>query len=120
MTTATWLRAPIQLFARGIPQVYYVGLLAGENDLRAVERTGDGRAINRHDYEMAEVEAALRRPVVQRILELVRLRAVHPAFRGGLTVEAPDRASLRLTWSHDAARCVLEVDVVSGQITVTS
>ena len=40
----------IQLFARGVPQVYYVGLLAGENDLEAVERTGEGRAINRHDY----------------------------------------------------------------------
>ena len=26
----------IQLFARGVPQVYYVGLLAGENDHQAV------------------------------------------------------------------------------------
>ena len=40
----------IQLFARGVPQIYYVGLLAGENDHDAVERTGEGRAINRHDY----------------------------------------------------------------------
>ena len=34
----------IQLFARGVPQIYYVGLLAGANDHAAVERTGEGRA----------------------------------------------------------------------------
>ena len=42
----------IQLFARGVPQIYYVGLLAGENDHEAVDRTGEGRAINRHDYSI--------------------------------------------------------------------
>ena len=54
----------IQLFARGVPQIYYVGLLAGANDREAVARTGEGRAINRHDYPMAEVTEALSRPVV--------------------------------------------------------
>ena len=56
----------IQLFARGVPQIYYVGLLAGENDHLAVSETGEGRAINRHDYSTAEVDAAISRPVVQR------------------------------------------------------
>lgn len=32
----------IQFFVPGIPQVYYVGLLAGENDMGGVEKTGDG------------------------------------------------------------------------------
>src|SRR5204863_407222 len=64
----------IQLFARGIPQIYYAGLLAGENDLAAVENTGDGRAINRHDYTTEEISSALQRPVVGRVVELVRLR----------------------------------------------
>ncbi len=50
----------IQLFARGIPQLYYVGLLAGENDDAAVERTGEGRAINRHDYTIAEIDDGTR------------------------------------------------------------
>ena len=49
----------IQLFARGVPQIYYVGLLAGANDHAAVERTGEGRAINRHDYTRARSTAAL-------------------------------------------------------------
>jgi sucrose phosphorylase len=109
----------IQLFARGVPQLYYVGLLAGENDAEAVGRTGEGRAINRHDYTAPEIEAALQRPVVRRLLELVRLRRSHPAFRGRLTVETPDGSSLRMSWSDDPHICILDVDIASGQVRVT-
>jgi len=108
----------IQLFAKGVPQIYYVGLLAGANDSAAVERTGDGRAINRHDYSIEEVDDALRRPVVGRVLELVRLRNVHPAFEGRLDV-AGEGSSLRLTWHNGEAACSLEVDLTSGRAAVT-
>ena len=50
----------IQLFARGIPQLYYVGLLAGANDHEAVAGTGEGRAVNRHDFSTAEIETGTR------------------------------------------------------------
>lgn len=110
----------IQLFARGIPQVYYVGLLAGTNDHAAVERTGEGRAINRHDYALEEILAALERPVVRRILELVRLRASHPAFAGDLDVATRGRGSLRLAWTNDRHRCALDVDLHSGGFSVTA
>jgi hypothetical protein len=58
--------------------------------------TGDGRTIDRHNYTRAEVSAALRRPVVKRLLELVRLRNSHPAFDGSLGVETDGQHSLRL------------------------
>ncbi len=45
----------IQLFTPGIPQIYYVGLLAGRNDMTAFEHTHDGREINRHSYTVAEI-----------------------------------------------------------------
>jgi sucrose phosphorylase len=101
----------IQLFAPGIPQVYYVGLLAGANDEAAVQAHGEGRAINRHDYSLAEVESALRRPVVQRLLRLIRLRNEHPAFRGELTVFDAPACELRLEWRQDDAFARLEVDL---------
>jgi sucrose phosphorylase len=107
----------IQLFAKGVPQIYYVGLLAGANDSAAVERTGDGRAINRHDYTVEEVHEALRRPVVGRVQELVRLRNTHPAFDGALDV-AVDGGSLRLTWRNEEATCSLHVDLASGNAVV--
>ena len=56
----------------------------------AVERTGDGRAINRHDYPRRDPRA-LDRPAVGRILDLVRLRNTHPAFDGVLRVHARRR-----------------------------
>jgi sucrose phosphorylase len=117
----------IQLFARGVPQVYYAGLLAGENDLDAVARTGEGRAINRHDYATGEIDAALQRPVVRRLLDLVRLRNTHPAFDGELTVTSDadagaggdaDPRRLRLRWDHGEASVALDVDLVAGRATV--
>ena len=39
----------LQFFVPGIPQVYYVGLLAGAND-EAASASADGREINRHNY----------------------------------------------------------------------
>lgn len=109
----------IQLFARGVPQIYYVGLLAGENDLAAVERTGEGRAINRHDYTEAEIEAALRRPVVGRLLDLIRVRRTHPAFEGELEVDLEGSSVLHLRWRHGLAECALDVDVRTGVFRVS-
>lgn len=108
----------IQLFARGIPQVYYVGLLAGANDYAAVDRTGEGRAINRHDYTLAEIDGALARPVVRRLVELIRLRTSHRAFSGSLMVDAPAGQLLRLTRTAGPHRCVLSVDLATGGIDI--
>jgi sucrose phosphorylase len=110
----------IQLFARGVPQIYYVGLLAGENDHRAVDESGEGRSINRHDYTVTEVETAVRRPVVQRVLDLVRLRYSEPAFSGRLDVSTVDPATLRMTWHVGDDVCELEVDLRSGGASITT
>ncbi|UZF56539.1 sucrose phosphorylase [Gordonia polyisoprenivorans] len=72
----------LQLFVPGIPQVYYVGLLAGGNDMELLDRTGVGRDINRHHYTHAEIAEDLRRPVVGALLALCRFRNTHPAFDG--------------------------------------
>jgi sucrose 6(F)-phosphate phosphorylase len=109
----------IQLFARGIPQIYYVGLLAGENDAAAVARLGDGRAINRHDYPASEIAVALDRPVVRRVVELVRLRNEHAAFDGALEVVSDHDGRLELRWRNGDATCALEVDLVAGRTTVS-
>jgi sucrose phosphorylase len=108
----------IQLFARGVPQIYYVGLLAGENDRTAVARTGEGRAINRHDYTRDELNLALARPVVKRLIELIRLRNTHPAFDGELEVENPNPRELWLRWHDSDAMCSLHVDLETGSVSV--
>ena len=109
----------IQLFARGIPQVYYVGLLAGSNDARAVEESGEGRSINRHDYSGPEILAALARPVVDRVVSLVRLRNTHPAFDGNMNVMTEGHL-LRMRWEHGVSRCELTADLREGTCRVRS
>jgi sucrose 6(F)-phosphate phosphorylase len=108
----------IQLFAKGVPQIYYVGLLAGRNDDAAVDRTGDGRAINRHDFDHREIENALARPVVARIIDLVRQRNTHPAFGGEMCVETEGDHCLRLKWTAGAALLALELDLRVGRADV--
>ncbi len=106
---ATIAARAIQFFAPGQPQVYYVGLLVGENDADEVERTGERRAINRHNYTTGEVITAMRKPVVRRLFDLIRFRNTFPAFEGDFQVEPCDDLSLRLSWRKDSTFCRLVV-----------
>lgn len=106
------LARAVQLFVPGVPQIYYVGLLAGRNDMELLARTGVGRDINRHHYTREEIERDLDRPVVRRLLELVRLRNTHPAFDG--TFRAGGKGSaVVLTWESGEHRVRLEADVAT-------
>ncbi|EGS0852319.1 sucrose phosphorylase, partial [Listeria monocytogenes] len=64
----------IQCFAPGIPQIYYVGLLAGKNDIDLLEETKEGRNINRHYYTIDEIKNEVKRPVVKALCNLLRFR----------------------------------------------
>jgi sucrose phosphorylase len=101
----------IQFFCPGIPQVYYVGLLAGVNDIELVERTKNGRDINRHAYDLDEIEQEIQRPVVQRLLRLMTFRSSYPAFDGDFTIEATPENQVGLTWRKDRYAATLHVDL---------
>ncbi len=107
----------IQLFVPGIPQVYYVGLLAGENDMDLLARTGIGRDVNRHHYSRSEVEAALTRPVVRAQVAGLRLRNAHAAF-AGTCAWAIDGSRGSLVWTDGDARASLTFDAATGTFEV--
>ncbi len=109
------LARAVQFFLPGIPQVYYVGLLCGSNDMVLLERTGVGRDINRHRYGTQEVLAELERPVVQDLLSLIRLRNSHPAFQGELRVGRSPPHVLALRWEAGEARAELIADFAAGR-----
>ena len=108
--TAYLIARAVQFFLPGVPQVYYVGLLAGENDMALLERTGVGRDINRHHYSRTEIDAALHKPVVQALLRLIGLRNQHPAFAGSFTLLDSRAQILALRWTHGAHVAELTVD----------
>ena len=108
----------IQFFLPGVPQVYYVGLLAGHNDLDLLARSGVGRDINRHHYPRAEIDADLQRPVVQDLLRLIRLRNQHPAFNGQFALLPSAADVLALRWVHGSAQAELQVNLHSKACTL--
>jgi len=112
------LARAVQLFIPGIPQVYYVGLLAGKNDTQTFTKTGVGRDVNRHNYTMKEWEHGLRQKVVQRLFNLMHIRNTHPAFGGKFTVKQKDTDTLLLHWQHDDMWAEAEVHLKTKKVVV--
>lgn len=108
----------IQLFVPGIPQVYYVGLLAGTNDMDLLGRTGVGRDVNRHYYTPDEVALDLARPVVRAQLEALRHRTAHAAFDGTFSWDVRG-ARARLMWAAGDDRAELAFDVADASFSMT-
>ena len=109
----------LQFFLPGVPQVYYVGLLAGHNDMDLLAQTGVGRDINRHRYSAAEIEAQLQRPVVQALCALIRLRNTHPAFQGAFERLPAEPGQLHLRWQHGPHWADLELHLAARRHTLT-
>ena len=65
-------------------------MLAGSNDIELMERTKNGRDINRHYYSLDEVETEQHREVVSQLKQLMELRNSNPAFNlnGSISVES--------------------------------
>lgn len=107
----------IQAFAPGIPQLYYVGLLAGKNDLKLLEETKEGRNINRHYYSNEEIAEEVQRPVVKSLLNLFSFRNQSEAFdlEGTIDVETPTAYSIVIKRQNKdkSVTAVAEIDLQS-------
>ncbi|WP_057490994.1 sucrose phosphorylase [Streptococcus orisasini] len=113
----------IQAFAPGIPQVYYVGFLAGRNDLDLLEKTKEGRNINRHYYTSEEIAQEVKRPVVKALLKLFTYRNQSKAFDldGSIAVSNPDENTLIITRRNAAetveARAEINLKTLAYRVT---
>lgn len=109
----------IQFFAPGVPQVYYMGLLAATNDMDLLTRTGVGRDINRHYFQREEVKVALRKPVVRALIRLIRFRNDHAAFQGAFHLESTDATLIGQRWVNGRDWARLDVDLVRLVATIS-
>ena len=113
------LSRAIQFFAPGIPQVYYVGLLAGANDIELIERTKTGRDINRHSYTVDEVNREVRRSIVQRLLRLMRFRNSCKAFSGTFQILPTQQVNeLKLAWKSGEEVAMLSANLATFSFSV--
>jgi len=108
----------IQFYTPGIPQVYYVGLLAGKNDLKLLEETKIGRNINRHYYSLDEVKEEVTRPVVKKLFELMRFRNNYPAFNGNFSILPAKTHELQIEWKKGELKTTLKVDLKLMQMEI--
>ena len=114
------LARAIQFFAPGIPQVYYVGLLAGENDIELMERTKNGRDINRHYYTLKDIENEQERNIVKQLKQLMELRNSCAAFNldGKIEIDATDD-KLTITRSYGKNSVTLNADLTSHKFNIS-
>jgi sucrose phosphorylase len=92
------LARAIQLFSPGIPQIYYGGLVAAENDMQLLEKTKVGRDINRPYMNFEEIDLALEKNVVKELLNLIDFRNHHESFHGKFEVMDYGDDHLYIRW----------------------
>jgi sucrose phosphorylase len=109
----------LQFFAPGIPQVYYIGLMGGRNDMELLARSAVGRDINRHYYKPAEIKKALKLSLVQKQIELIRIRNTHPAFDGEVSMKVPKEHEIEIKWTLDKQWIKLHVDLSAPSASIT-
>lgn len=109
----------VQFFAPGIPQVYYVGLLAGKNDVEALKRGEELRSINRHTFSEEEIDKALESPMLQRMYEIMRFRNSYPAFGGEISIgHCGKGGALSITWTKEGAQTTLTADFCTKRYSI--
>lgn len=101
----------IQFFAPGIPQVYYVGLFAGENDMELLAKTRVGRDINRHYFSKEEIKNRLNMSVIQKLKQLIRFRNTHKAFDGSFELLDTRADVLAIRWVNGKDFAELNIDL---------
>ena len=81
----------IMLGLEGIPAIYIHSLLGTKNDHKKVKDSGQFRAINRHQYDLEELETLIKDPsihhgeILENLKQLIAIRRKQPAFHPNAT-----------------------------------
>ena len=107
------LARAIQLFMPGKPQVWYLDLFAGRNDHAAVQRAGAGghKEINRTNLTCSDIAAGMKKPIVQKQIELLRMRNRFPVFSANAKIVAEvNGTKMDIRWQSGSEEAVLQTD----------
>jgi len=107
----------IQFFAPGVPQVYYGGLFASENDMALLASSNVGRDINRPYLNAEVITQSLEKPVVKGLLKLITIRNTHPAFAGEFSVHGAV-GTCNLKWQLDDEAIELSVNFTQRHVEI--
>jgi sucrose phosphorylase len=107
------LARAIQMFMPGIPQIWYLDIFAGANDYEAVEKAGkDGhKEINRTNLSLKDIEEGLKKEVVTKQLDIIRLRNTSKAFLGTVTFNETVEQEVNILWTNEGEYAHLVADL---------
>ena len=107
------LARAIQLFMPGKPQVWYLDLFAGRNDYAAVQRAGAGghKEINRTNLTCSDIAAGMKKPIVQKQIELLRMRNQFSVFSANAKIVAEvNGTKMDIRWQSGSEEAALQTD----------
>lgn len=108
------LARALQLFMPGKPQVWYLDLFAGKNDIEAMKRAGTGghKEINRTNLTTAQIDEAMNKEIVRKQIQMLQFRTRFPAFdfEADCQVECKEEKMI-IIWKKDGFQAKLDADL---------
>ena len=118
------------LALQGIPGIYFHSLVGTQNDLVGMELSNHARRINRHKYDLIELEQALNEnPLQKRIYEgyqrLLEIRTQQAAFHPDTSQQVietshPTLLALMRGFDNDSILCITNFGQESVTLNLTT
>lgn len=108
------LARAIQMFMPGKPQVWYLDLFAGKNDIEAMKRAGEGghKEINRTNITQDFVRTHFKDEIVEKQMQLLRMRNSFGAFSADAKIEISlEGSDLKIIWKKGDYTAVLDANL---------
>jgi sucrose phosphorylase len=114
------LARAIQMFMPGIPQVWYLDIFAGKNNYEAADNGGSAghKEINRTTLTMQDVEQGLKTEVVNKQIEIIRLRNTSNAFSGQVEINDTVDTIIDIKWVNGSTIAHLKANLQTKGFTI--
>ncbi len=114
------LARAIQMFMPGIPQVWYLDIFAGKNNYEAADNGGSAghKEINRTTLTNQDIEQGLKTEVVNKQLEIMRLRNTSNAFSGHVEINDSIDAIIDVKWVNGSTVAHLKAHLETNRFTI--
>ena len=114
------LARAIQMFMPGIPQVWYLDIFAGKNNYEAADNGGSAghKEINRTTLSINDIEQGLKTEVVNKQLEIIRIRNTSNAFLGQVEINDIQTDKIDVKWTNDKSEVHFQADLETYNFTI--
>ena len=114
------LARAIQMFMPGIPQVWYLDIFAGKNNYEAADNGGGAghKEINRTTLTMPDIERGLKTGVVNKQLDIIRLRNTSNAFSGHVEINDTVDVIIDIKWVNGTTVAHLKANLLTNGFTI--